>query len=125
MKLVNIFVKREYLRFLSLIIFYLGIVKLYFYFSPAEFVTVTFIINLTIIIVHFFICIFIESQFDNNIIRIKQIEFERIISYMSLIVLAPIAINFLIGVLLYSKYRTVPCVSPNHNGCACHKKQCH
>ena len=71
MKLVNIFVKREYLRFLSIIIFYLGIVKLYFYFSPAEFVTVTFTINLTIIIVHFFICIFIESQFDNNIIRIK------------------------------------------------------
>ena len=104
MKLVNIFVKREYLRFLSLIIFYLGIVKLYFYFSPAEFVTITFTINLTIIIVHFFICIFIESQFDNNIIRIKQIEFERIISYMSLIVLAPIAINFLIGILLYNKY---------------------
>ena len=45
MKLVNIFVKKEYLKFLSLIIFYLGIVKLYFYFSPAEFVTITFTIN--------------------------------------------------------------------------------
>ena len=92
MHFINIFKRKEYLAGLCLI--YLNISTLILFKDYWKIkAIISFAINIFITITHLLSCIFLESEFKSNYLRILQIRLEKKISLISLIVVIILAIN--------------------------------
>ena len=104
MKILNFFTKKAYLVSLSLIIINIIIILFYLDFNIVKSFDKYLIITFSIIVFHFFPCIFLESEFESNFLRILQLQLEKVISYISLIALVSGAINVNFGHSIYVEY---------------------
>ena len=102
MRILNIFKRKEYLFGLVIIIINLFIVKSCFNVYIHEQTKIIYRIGLYYVIFHYLICVFLESEFDSTFFKVLQIRLEKIISYISIIAIAPLAIIALFGILFYS-----------------------
>ena len=109
MKIINIFLKWEY--FVGLCFIILNIIIMYILyiikFPNIEFFSYWFYINFLLILFYYFLCIFIESKFNNNSLRLLQFRLQEKIFTLSSIINAPIVLNFLLGFtfsMLYMVY---------------------
>ena len=76
--------KKEYLPGLSLIIINLIIIYSFFDFGESKQFKRVAITSFIVIVIHYICCIFLESEFNTNFLKIYQIQLEKIISYLSL-----------------------------------------
>ena len=109
MKIINIFLKWEY--FVGLCFIILNIIIMYILyiikFPNIEFFSYWFYVNFLLILFYYFLCIFIESKFNSNSIRLLQFRLQEKIFTLSSIINAPIVLNFLLGFtfsMLYMVY---------------------
>ena len=104
MKIINFFKKKEYL--LGSILIFLDInTFLFFYdFCTLNKLLIIFIINMSIIMIHLLICIFLESEFSSNYLRILQLRFEGKISIFSLIAAVSTYLNIYVMYYFYNEY---------------------
>ena len=104
MKIINIFKIREYIVYLCLIIIDILTIIFYFGFGLNEAGEYIFLFNITIIILFFFYCIFLESEFNSSYLRNYQIKLENKVSFLSLIISVLSAYNFIVFLGLFVKY---------------------
>ena len=102
MRILNIFKRKEYLLGLVIIVINLFIVKSCFNIYIHEQTKDIYRIGLYYVIFHYLICVFLESEFNSNFFKVLQIRLEKIISYISIIAIAPLAIIVQLGILFYS-----------------------
>ena len=77
MKIFNIFNSNAYIIGLGIIIMNLRFIFSYFDFSINISSKQEFIVSFIIILVHYLLCIFLESKFDSTFLKILQIKFEK------------------------------------------------
>ena len=112
MKIINIFTRKGYLVSLSLIIINIIIITSYLDFGGEKSLDKFLGITFSIIVLHFLTCIFLESEFESNFLRVLQIQLAKVISYISLIVIISGTINVNIGVLTYAEYMNYKILCP-------------
>ena len=103
MRIVDVFTKKVYIIGLSFIIMDIIIFILYLDLSEIQSLKNLFSISFFIIVFHFLTCIFLESEFDYNFLRIFQIKLEKYISFISLIAAISGAINVNSGIYIYGE----------------------
>ena len=106
MRIINIFKKYEYLSSLFLIIFFsiAYIIQSHIEFLKEQSHIEIFLAILFLQIFHFLYCIFLESEFKGNYLRILQIRLERGISYISIIIIIPAFFGLHLAVEYYYFY---------------------
>ena len=83
MKIFNIFKRKEYILDLVIIFTNLYAINAYFDYSAFEIAKRIYKISVATIILHYLICVFLESEFDSIFFKILQIKIEKNISYIS------------------------------------------
>ena len=104
MKIINIFKIREYIVYLCLIIIDILTIIFYFGFGLSKAAENIFLFNISIIILFFFYCIFLESEFNSSNLRNLKINLENKVSIPSLIISVLSAYNFIVFLGLFVKY---------------------
>ena len=104
MAIRDILFKKEYLTGLSLIIINIFIIYSFLDFSAFKLFKRLLITSLFMMVFHYICCIFLESEININFLKIYQIQLEKVISYLSLINLFSVALNFNVGVYFYFEY---------------------
>jgi len=104
MAIRDILFKREYLPGLSLIIINLIVIFSFFDFGNNKQYKRLFLTNFFVIVFEYICCIFLGSEFNTHFLKIYQIQLEKVISYLSLIALFSVALNFNAGAFFYYEY---------------------
>ena len=104
MAIRDILFKREYLPGLSLIIINLIVLFSFFDFSNNKRYERLFLTNFFMIVFEYICCIFLGSEFNTHFLKIYQIQLEKVISYLLLIVIIPVDLNFCLGSYFYLEY---------------------
>ena len=104
MKIFNIFNSNAYIIGLGIIIMNLRFIFSYFDFSINISSKQEFIVSFIIILVHYLLCIFLESKFDSTFLKILQIKFEKSISIISLFSIICAVFNFRLSCSFYAEY---------------------
>ena len=95
MKTFKILIKKEYIINLATILTNIYIITAYFVFFPLKnSFKKLFLIDLSIIIFHYFYCIFLENEFDSTFLKLMQIKLEKLLIIIPLIVIVCVLINF-------------------------------
>ena len=104
MSIRDILFKKEYLTGLLVIIINLILIFSFFDFSNIKLFKRIFLTDFFVIVFHYICCIFLESEFNTHFLKIYQIQLEKVISYLSLIALFSVALNFNAGAFFYYEY---------------------
>ena len=105
MKIINIFEKKEYFMLLKFFITNIFSFFLYSDYVPYEPFIIIYKASLTIFSLYNIYCIFIESSFENNSLRLLQIKLNKYNFYLfSLFTLLSIAFTMLLNSLFISLY---------------------
>ena len=104
MKIFNIFNSNAYIIGLGIITMNLRFIFSYFDFSINISSKQEFIVSFIIILVHYLLCIFLESKFDSTFLKILQIKFEKSISIISLFSIICAVFNFRLSCSFYAEY---------------------
>ena len=104
MKIFNIFKRKEYILDLVIIFTNLYAINAYFDYSAFEIAKRIYKISVATIILHYLICVFLESEFDSIFFKILQIKIEKNISYISFIIVPVLPLIMSCANSFYSEY---------------------
>ena len=104
MKIFNIFKRKEYILDLVIIFTNLYAINAYFDYSAFEISKRIYKISVATIILHYLICVFLESEFDSIFFKILQIKIEKNISYISFIIVPVLLLIMSCANSFYSEY---------------------
>ena len=102
MRILNIFKRKKYILGLVIIAMNLFIIKKCFYVIIHEATKQMFAISLFYVFLHYWICVFLESEFDSKFCRVFQLKLEKKISYISMLSIPFLTCNIVLGTLIYS-----------------------
>ena len=104
MKIIKLLKKKEYIITLILIIIDLLIKIVCHDFFPNKIKKSIIFFYSFVIIFHFLVCIFLESEFNRNYLILLQIRFEKYISFISLIAICSIYVNISNCYFFFNEY---------------------
>ena len=104
MEIITFLKKKEYLTILILIILNIYIIIKFYLFVPKISYIIIFLIDIFILIIYNFLCIFLENEFRNNDLKLLQIRLESKLFVLSLIAHASIVFNYFFGYEFFKCY---------------------
>ena len=104
MRIINIFKIKIYLVELIIIICNLVLLIICGDFCEKKSYLVIYIVAAFIILFHYLLCIFLESEFESNKLNLLQIQFENKISFITFIAIIASIINYGLGMYFLSNY---------------------
>ena len=104
MEIIKFYKRKEYIIGLILIILYIHILISFYIFIPKISYIILYLVNIFILIVYFSFCIFLESIFNGNYLKLLQIRLEKKMFFISLIAQASVVLNHFSGINFVKYY---------------------